>query len=50
MEGQLPSFPEGSDVMKRLVRRERFLLDLMRLFAQKLIRVADGRVEHGWVC
>lgn len=36
--------------MKRLVRRERFLLDLMRLFAQKLIRAADGRAELTRVC
>lgn len=28
-----PASQEGSDVMKRLVWRERFLLDLLRLFA-----------------
>lgn len=47
MEGHLPSSPEGSDVMRHLIQRERFLLDLMKPLAQKLIRVASGRAELG---
>lgn len=42
-----PAFPEGSDVVKPLVWWERFLLDLMRQFASKLIRMANRREEVG---